>query len=361
VFSENLYVSSENLYVLSENESKHISDSFELLVPGKRYVEPKHDSEIAMAKPKILCLVVGILVAHGLPASALEDMALFQESKPLVTRAGAWHTWGDRIHLNAQQTKLPLELRFANAADGRPAATDLKVELDHKSLATFANFSGGNSFSIDLTGKLRAGNTHLTVKGFGPSGARMNWKLYIQRPVITAVSPDLISLTDTVSVKGRNFSSNADDIRIHIAGKHIKPSSASDAEVKFKLPAHVDGGTQHMVVSVAHVNSSPFKITVRSNPKITFIDMLASPPTEPVTIIGSGFSPVASENVVTFRNVRANVVSATESSITVIIPNMHFPDWHVPIKVVTNGMPAHGKAHIHLDVRVVPNEGIPMN
>lgn len=314
-----------------------------------------------MANTKILWLVVSIIAAHCLPVSALEDRALLQESKPLVTRAGAWQTWGDRIHLNSQQAKLPMELKFTNAADGRPAATDLKVELDHKPLATFANFSGGNSFSSDLTGKLRAGNTHLTVKGFGPSGARMNWKLYIQRPVITAVSPEAASLTDTISVKGRNFSSNADDIRIHIAGKHIKPTSASEGEVKFKLPAHADGGTQHMVVSVAHVNSSPFKITVRSNPKITFIDMLASPPSEPVTIIGSGFSPVASENVVTFRNVRANVESATESSIRVIIPNMHFPDWRVPIKVVTNGMPSHGKAHIHLDARVVPNEGIPMH
>lgn len=314
-----------------------------------------------MSKTSMLCLVTCILVASGLPASAIEDMALLHESKPLVTRAGAWHTWGDRIHLNAQQTKLPLELRFTNGADGRPAATDLKVELDHKPLATFANFNGGNNFSIDLTGKLRAGNTHLTVKGFGPSGARMNWKLFIQRPVITAVNPDPVGPADTISIKGRNFSSNSDDIRIHIAGKHIKPSSASEGEVKFKLPAHPQGGTQHMVVSVAHVNSSPFKVTVRANPKITFVDMLASAPTELVTIRGSGFSTVPSENVVTFRNVRANVVSATESSITVIIPNMHFPDWHVPINVVTNGMPAHGKAFIHIDVRVVPNEGIPMH
>lgn len=300
-------------------------------------------------------------MAYGLPAAALEDMGLFQESKPLVTRQGAWHTWGDKIHLDAEQAQLPLELRFTNGADARPEATDLKVELDNKPIASFADFKGGKNFSIDLTGKLRAGNTHLTVKGLGPSGARMNWKLYIQRPVITGVSPDPVGLADTISVKGKNFSSSLNNIKIHIAGKHLKPLSASKEELKFKLPTHVESGSQHMVVSVAQVNSSPFKVTVRSGPRIKFIDMLSSVPTERVTIMGSGFSPVASENVVTFRNVRANVVSATESSISVIVPNMHFPDWHVPIKVVTNGMPSHEKAHIHIDMFVVPNQGIPRN
>ncbi|MCC6980215.1 MAG: IPT/TIG domain-containing protein [Candidatus Melainabacteria bacterium] len=314
-----------------------------------------------MANPRIFCILAGIVSAYGQPVSALENMAILQESKPLVTRAGAWHTWGDRIHLNAQQAKLPLELRFANGADNRPAATDLKVELDHKPVASFANFNGGKSFSLDLSGKLRAGSTHLTVKGLGPSGARMNWKLYIQRPVITAVTPDPVGLADTISIKGRNFSSNAQDIRIHIAGKHIKPTSASEGELKFKLPANADGGSHHVVVSVAHVNSAPYKVNVRSGPRITFVDMLSSPPTQHVTIMGSGFSPVASENTVTFRDVKANVVSATESSIIVAVPDIHFPDWYVPIKVVTNGMPSHGKAHIHIDVRVIPNEGIPMH
>lgn len=314
-----------------------------------------------MAKHKITCVLTGILLANLQPAGALEDMALFQESKPLVTRAGAWHTWGDRIHLNPQQAKLPLEIRFTNGADGRPPATDLKVELDHKPLASFANFGGGKSFSLDLSGKLRAGNTHLTVKGFGPSGARMNWRLYIRRPVVTSVTPDPAGLADTISVKGRNFSSNSQDIKIHVAGKHLKPSSASEGELKFKLPAHAEGGSQYMVVSVSHVNSAPYRVNVRPGPRITFVDMLSTPPTEHVTIMGSGFSPIASENVVTFRNVRANVVSATESSIRVVVPNMRFPDWHVPIKVVTNGVPSQGNAHIHVCLQVVPNEGIPMN
>lgn len=313
-----------------------------------------------MAKAIVLCLITAVVLVYGLPSSALEDMAILQQSKPLVTRTGAWHTWGDRIHLSAQQAKLPLELRFSNGADGKPAATDLKVELDHKPIATFANFNGGDSFSIDLTGKLRPGNTRLAVKGFGPSGARMAWKLLIQRPVIASINPDPAGFADKIAIKGKHFSSNSQDVRVHIAGKHEKPLSTGDDMVEFKLPKHVEGGSQHVVVSVGSINSAPFKVTVKSSPRIAFIDMLAAPPRATVTIKGSGFSPVPSENIVTIRNIRANVVSATESSISIIVPEMRFPDWHAPVKIVTNGMPSCGKAYMHVDVRFVPNEGIPI-
>ena len=89
--------------------------------------------------------------------------------------------------------------------------------------------------------------------------------------------------------------------------------------------------------------------------------MLSSPPHHPVTLKGHGFSSVPKENVVTFGTHKAEVTSATESSITCLIPEMHFPDWQVPIKVTTNGMPSKGKAFIHVDVRVIENEGIPMH
>ncbi len=292
---------------------------------------------------------------------AKDGMAVIQKSKPLVTRAGAWHTWSDRLHLKAGQEKLPLQLTFANGVDGRPNATDLIVELERKPLATFKDFNGGNSFTIDLTGKLHAGNSSLTVKGFGPSGARMKWKLLAERPIVTSVNPQTIGLTDTITIDGSNFSDDRDRVDVQIGNKHTKPLECKPSQIKCKLPAHVDGGNQDLTVSVSSIPSTPMQVSVRSNPRITWVDMLASPPQHPVTVNGSGFSPAASENIVTVGNVRANVQAATASSITFIIPNMHFPRWHAPIKVITNGMPSKDHVHIHVDARVVPNEGIPMH
>lgn len=294
-----------------------------------------------------------------LPCFAATDMAVLQESKPLITRAGAWHTWKDRFHLHPGQEKLPLHLTFSNGADGRPKATDLVVELDGAPLASFKDFKGGDSFTIDLTGKIH-NNTRLKVKGFGPSGARMNWRLFVQKPAISSVSPKPISLNDTIKITGSNFSNRADQIVVHLGKKHIKILSAGPNEINGKISGHAEGGNQDLIASVASVKSDPFKVSVRSHPRITWVNMLASAPREPVTINGSGFSSVPAENIVTVGKFKARVTAATETSISFIIPEMPFPKWHTPIKVTSNGMPCKGHASINIDVRVVPNEGIPM-
>jgi hypothetical protein len=168
-------------------------------------------------------------------------------------------------------------------------------------------------------------------------------------------------MKDTISIEGKNFSDRPDQVQIYF-GKHpAKPLSSEEGAVTFKIPAHVEGGSQDLIVAVSSVKSAPFRVSVRPQPLITRVDMLASPPGQPVTLTGRDFSPVATENVVTFGKIKAHVVSATTSSITCIIPDMHFPRWHVPIVVTTFGMPSKGNAFIHVDMRVVVNEGIPMH
>lgn len=313
-----------------------------------------------MIKTRAIFVLPLFFMACCRNSAAAENMAVLQESKPLVTRAGAWHTWNDHIHLKAGQEKRPLSLTFTNGADARPKVTDLVVELNRKPLASFKNFGGEDNFTLDLTGQLSTGNTPIMVKGFGPSGARLKWKVFISRPVISEVNPDPMSVVDKVTILGKNFSERPEQIKVYIGKKHQVPLNSTEGKIEFKPLAHQDGGNTSLIVAVSDVKSAPFKVTMRSYPHITRINLLASPPEHPVTISGSGFSPVVTENVVTFGKIKAHVVSATESSITCIIPNMHFPKWHVPIVVTTNGLPSKERAYIHIDVRMVENEGVPM-
>jgi hypothetical protein len=39
---------------------------------------------------------------------------------------------------------------------------------------------------------------------------------------------------------------------------------------------------------------------------------------------------------------------------------MHFPTWHVPIRVTTNGLTSKDNSFIHVDVRVIENGGLPI-
>src|SRR6516165_11573035 len=145
-------------------------------------------------------LVCTFLLAGQASAQAIvpgsEDVAILQSSKPLVTRAGAWQTWNDHIHLKQGQENVPLALYFINGADGRPKFTDLRVFLARNPVATLKDFGGNDTLSLNLAGKVTRGNTALAVQGFGPSGARLIWQVLARRPVVTAVNPKLVRFHD---------------------------------------------------------------------------------------------------------------------------------------------------------------------
>lgn len=300
------------------------------------------------------------LIVATLPCLAQNPMAIVQESKPLVTRAGAWHSWGDHLHLKPGQEKLPLIFEMENGAEGRPKATNLQVTLNKKTVADFSQFKGEKTFKLDLSGKLHAGNNTLKVQGFGPSGAWLKWRLLIKRPVINSVVPNLLTTNDIVTIGGEHFCDHKDRIEVSVGGKKARLMSSSSREIQCKLPADTAAGNQNMTVSVQAVKSEPFVVAVKAAPRITFIDTLSAPPQHSVTLQGDGFSSIASENIVMVGSRSARILSATKSSITFVIPDMHFPTWHQPIKVVTNGMTSKQNIFIHVDMRVIANEGHPI-
>lgn len=323
--------------------------------------------KLAGEKSKVYALgtLVIFFVAFGktqaVPQLDAEETAILQGSKPLVTRAGAWQSWHDFLHLKPGQEKLPLVLTFVNGADGRPKLTDLRIELERKPFASLKEFAGADSKSFDLTGKIKSGNTPLLVQGFGPSGARLVWKLTTRKPVITAVQPDPVRLADKIRIQGRNFSEQSGDMSVLFGTVPAKILSSKPTEAELQLPHHIRGGEHDIKVAVHSIKSKPFKVRVKSHPEITFVNLLAAPPGQPLIISGDGFSNDASQNIVKFGSIPAQVVSASQSEITCVIPEMHFPQWYVPIRVITDGMPSNGHAFIHVDVRVIPNEGIPMH
>jgi hypothetical protein len=315
-------------------------------------------------QPIFWALVAVFIVSSrvlALPQFASDETAVLQESKPLVTRAGAWQSWHDSLSLKPGQEKLPLMLTFVNGADGRPKFTDLRVELSRKPFTSLQEFAGADSKSFDLTGKITQGSNPLVVQGFGPSGARLIWKLITIKPVITAINPNPIRPVDKVRIQGKNFPEQKTDMQVLFDKTAVKVLSTKANEVELEVPHHLHGGKHDVRVVVNSIKSKPFKVRVKSHPHIESVDLLAAPPEQPLVITGSGFSKDVSRNIVKFGSIKAQIISANESSITCIIPEMHFPQWYVPIKVITDGMPSKDNVYIHVDVRVIPNEGIPMH
>ncbi|MBA3993347.1 MAG: hypothetical protein C0469_07455 [Cyanobacteria bacterium DS2.3.42] len=286
---------------------------------------------------------------------AKSELQTIQESRPYVARTGAWQTWSDHIHLQPGIEKRRLFLTFSNGAEGRAKMTDLRVHLAKRPLVTFKDFADQSEATRDLTGKIGTGNTLITVEGFGPSGARLVWKLSTDKMSVSSVQPNPFKLTDTITIQGKNLPKETAGTTVNIGNKRATVLSVLNDQIKVKVPPHLPGGSHNLVVGVGSAKSESFKVRTAGGPTITWIDHISTAPHQPVVITGTGFSKVASENVVLFGKLPALIVSSTENSITCTVPEMHFPDWHVPITVKTNGLASKEKKTINIDVRVIEN------
>lgn len=306
---------------------------------------------------RILAAGAFCLFLHAQQAVAAigHEMIALQKSKPLVTRAGAWQTWNDAIHLKPSQDKMYLLLKFINGADGRAKFTDLRVQLAQKPFLTLQDFHGHATLTRDLTGTLKQGNTPITVQGFGPSGARLVWKLSTRRPTISSVTPNPFTLVQRVIISGKNFPDHVHGVQVLFAGKPAHVLSSSASQIQVNPPKELSGGKHDIVVSVHSVKSNAFHAMVKGNPRLKMLDFSSTAPGQPLYIEGSGFSKIASQNKVLFGSLRAEIISASETMIKCIVPEMQFPQWHVPVTVTTNGMPSNS-LEIHIDVRVIENE-----
>jgi hypothetical protein len=181
--------------------------------------------------------------------------------------------------------------------------------------------------------------------------------------VITSVSPNPLGPSDKVVIQGKNFSTRtaAGANKVFIAGHAATVVSATNTQLQIKPPAGLSAGGHGLVVVADSVKSAPFKVATWAAPKLNELDFLAGPPGQPVVISGSGFSINAADNVVKFGTVKAQVTWASETQIGCVVPDMHFPNWHVPVTVTTHGLQSKEKLPFHVDMRVILNEGVPMH
>jgi hypothetical protein len=286
-------------------------------------------------------------------ASANDRLVVVHESRPHVARAGVWQTYRDHIHLKPGQERKQLLLTVANGADGRPKMTDLRISLAGKPFATIKDFDEAGNFSRSLNGLIGAGDTVLTSEVFGPSGARLAWKLLSEKPTIASVKPNPYGRDDILTIQGANFTDNKHSLKVTLAGKTATVVSAGVTQLQIKVPGYIPAGEQDLVVSVDSSESNAFKIKAR--PNIYWNDITSQSTLQPVMILGRGFSKNLADNVVMVGPHKAQVTAATHTSITFIVPEMYFPQHGLPLTVITNGVTSDGNLFIDVDIKVVTN------
>ncbi|HTE28712.1 IPT/TIG domain-containing protein [Flavitalea sp.] len=149
-------------------------------------------------------------------------------------------------------------------------------------------------------------------------------------PFIKAVTPSLAATGSVIRIAGNKFSGTT-------AVKFGNASASSFiVQSDSLITAVVGSGQSGDVVVTAPTGTANFAGFLYSNgPVITSVNPMSAPVGATVTIVGHNFNPQVSGNTVHFGSLKATVLSATATSVTVSVP---MGAAYEPISVTVNGL-----------------------
>jgi sugar lactone lactonase YvrE len=139
-------------------------------------------------------------------------------------------------------------------------------------------------------------------------------------PTVTSITPNTGAKNTLVTINGTGFSVTTSENVVTLNGKVCTVSSATATNLTVIIPADAGSGSLLITVRGKTAQSDPFNFIPDSPLTITFITPNAGGKNTPVTIVGTGFSTTAANNVVTLNNKLCAVSAATETELTVTIP-----------------------------------------
>lgn len=200
--------------------------------------------------------------------------------------------------------------------NGKPATVVSATEKELVVLAPEAVATG--PLSVNINGQKITGPA-FTVVG---------------KPVISVVSPLSGPQGAVMTITGDIFSTVLDENKVFINGVELPVESASKTQLKLTLPGGTGSGKVKVVVNDQATEGPQFKDQTLGILALTPDNGLAG---TTVTITGTGFSTVPSENLVYFNGIPAPVTAATETSLVLDAPaNLSTGD----VKVTVNGLEA---------------------
>ena len=147
---------------------------------------------------------------------------------------------------------------------------------------------------------------------------------YVLPPTVTGVTPLSGKAGDVVTIAGTNFSTVLTENVVSFNGTAATVTDATTTQLKVTVPAGVTSGLVTLkvrgkdaaVTGGATVNT----FTVVNPANVSAISPIQGVAGTQVTITGTGFSTILSDNVVTFNGVTGVPVSATATTLVVSAP-----------------------------------------
>lgn len=156
----------------------------------------------------------------------------------------------------------------------------------------------------------------------------------VSNPVISVVSPLSGPQGSVMTITGDVFSTVPDENKVFINGVDVPVQTATKTKLTLTLPGGTGSGKVKVVVNDQATEGPVFKDQTLGISALTPDNGLAG---TTVTISGTGFSAVPSDNIVTFNGVAATVTAATATTLTLAAPPTVSTG---EVKVVVSGVEA---------------------
>lgn len=274
-----------------------------------------------------------------------------------------WQTFPSYIELKPGQETLPLTLTIENGPDETTPMTAIRGDLAGRRLFTEKNFGGKRTLKIDMTNALAPGSTQIIFSTFGAKGSKFSWKLTSNAvPAIAKLEGDSITPGKTAKASGSLLPSETNLYTVKVGDKPSSVVSVTENKsVEFKVPQDVKGnekGEVSIQFTISGQKLKPITAKLVLPPEITSFDYISVNPSlrKPLTISGKNFSKKISENKVTFNGLPAEILSATETSLTVLVPLTDNVPASQQVGIEVNGLKAQKMGVIWFDMRDCPNE-----
>lgn len=166
-------------------------------------------------------------------------------------------------------------------------------------------------------------------------------------PTVTHLTPAAGSVGSLITINGTNFSTIKSENEVRFNGISAVVQNATSTALIVTVPTSSTGPVTVVVNGNMAVNEPVF--TYRPVPTVTSISPATGLAGEVITIRGTNFSAINTENTVSFNGVAAVVQSATSTLLTVTVPASSTG----PVTVNVNGSKAvHEPMFIYLDAEV---------
>ncbi|PJJ80123.1 IPT/TIG domain-containing protein [Mucilaginibacter auburnensis] len=182
-----------------------------------------------------------------------------------------------------------------------------------------------------------------------------NTPVATETPQVTNIQPKNPQPGDVVTVTGTGFGTTATDVKVTIGSKTVTISSVTATEIKFTVPADLTSGD--LAVAIKDVKAAikdPQGMAITVTPKpVTTPTFTAMSPTsgktgDVITLTGTNFSTLASDNKVFFATntggtvVLGTIKTVTATQITVEVPASAITGGILIDVKGTNAVPAAG-------------------